>query len=146
MLNLWQKNNVFKSEIIQPLLDMAAGIPPPVVTPVLPSTTAAMSNNTPGKQNQMEVILWIKTLLSVLVCCLLTCWNISLKWMLERSILQTPSRSGKPENMIINVGFIVCALSICLAYVGRWQENVFLAFHFVKIFSFEVGIYGKLAR
>ncbi|CAM9937934.1 unnamed protein product, partial [Bubo scandiacus] len=47
VLNLWQKNNVFKSEIIQPLLDMAAGIPPPVVTPVLPSTTAAMSNNTP---------------------------------------------------------------------------------------------------
>ncbi|NP_001089259.1 SR-related CTD associated factor 8 L homeolog [Xenopus laevis] len=47
VLNLWQKNNVFKSEIIQPLLDMAAGIPPPVVTPVLPSTTAAMSN-TPG--------------------------------------------------------------------------------------------------
>ncbi|NXL45693.1 SCAF8 protein, partial [Podilymbus podiceps] len=48
VLNLWQKNNVFKSEIIQPLLDMAAGIPPPVVTPVLPSTTAALSNNTPG--------------------------------------------------------------------------------------------------
>ncbi|NWX23047.1 SCAF8 protein, partial [Aegotheles bennettii] len=48
VLNLWQKNNVFKSEIIQPLLDMAAGIPPPVVTPVLPSTTATMSNNTPG--------------------------------------------------------------------------------------------------
>ncbi|XP_039767070.1 SR-related and CTD-associated factor 8 isoform X1 [Ornithorhynchus anatinus] len=48
VLNLWQKNNVFKSEIIQPLLDMAAGIPPPVVTPVLPCTTATMSNNTPG--------------------------------------------------------------------------------------------------
>ncbi|XP_053149512.1 SR-related and CTD-associated factor 8 isoform X3 [Hemicordylus capensis] len=48
VLNLWQKNNVFKSEIIQPLLDMAAGIPPPVVTPVLPGTTATMSNNTPG--------------------------------------------------------------------------------------------------
>ncbi|XP_010121993.1 PREDICTED: protein SCAF8-like, partial [Chlamydotis macqueenii] len=47
VLNLWQKNNVFKSEIIQPLLDMAGGNPP-VVTPVLPSTTAAMSNNTPG--------------------------------------------------------------------------------------------------
>ncbi|KAF6115998.1 SR-related CTD associated factor 8 [Phyllostomus discolor] len=47
VLNLWQKNNVFKSEIIQPLLDMAAGIPPPVVTPVLAGTTAAMSN-TPG--------------------------------------------------------------------------------------------------
>ncbi|KAM4865613.1 SR-related and CTD-associated factor 8 isoform 1-T1 [Thomomys bottae] len=46
VLNLWQKNNVFKSEIIQPLLDMAAGIPPPVVTPVL-AGTAAMSN-TPG--------------------------------------------------------------------------------------------------
>ncbi|KAL0623198.1 SR-related and CTD-associated factor 8 [Plecturocebus cupreus] len=44
VLNLWQKNNVFKSEIIQPLLDMAAGIPPPVVTPVLASTTTAMSN------------------------------------------------------------------------------------------------------
>ncbi|XP_075059501.1 SR-related and CTD-associated factor 8 isoform X2 [Mixophyes fleayi] len=47
VLNLWQKNNVFKSEIIQPLLDMAAGIPPPVVTPVLPSNAATVSN-TPG--------------------------------------------------------------------------------------------------
>ncbi|KAM4043282.1 SR-related and CTD-associated factor 8 isoform 1-T5 [Anomaloglossus baeobatrachus] len=47
VLNLWQKNNVFKSEIIQPLLDMAAGIPPPVVTPVFPSTAAAIGN-TPG--------------------------------------------------------------------------------------------------
>ncbi|MEE6475356.1 hypothetical protein FKM82_010724 [Ascaphus truei] len=48
VLNLWQKNNVFKSEIIQPLLDMAAGIlPPHVFTPVLPSTAAAVSN-TPG--------------------------------------------------------------------------------------------------
>ncbi|XP_053566951.1 SR-related and CTD-associated factor 8 isoform X2 [Bombina bombina] len=47
VLNLWQKNNVFKSEIIQPLLDMAAGIAPPVVTPVLPSTAPAVSN-TPG--------------------------------------------------------------------------------------------------
>ncbi|KAM9317033.1 LOW QUALITY PROTEIN: SR-related and CTD-associated factor 8 [Gastrophryne carolinensis] len=47
VLNLWQKNNVFKSEIIQPLLDMAAGIPPPVVTPILPSTTATVIN-TPG--------------------------------------------------------------------------------------------------
>ncbi|XP_044145870.1 SR-related and CTD-associated factor 8 isoform X2 [Bufo gargarizans] len=47
VLNLWQKNNVFRSEIIQPLLDMAAGIPPPVVTPVFPSTAAAVSN-TPG--------------------------------------------------------------------------------------------------
>uniref|UniRef100_A0A8C3PX94 SR-related CTD associated factor 8 n=1 Tax=Chrysolophus pictus TaxID=9089 RepID=A0A8C3PX94_CHRPC len=42
VLNLWQKNNVGYSPT------MAAGIPPPVVTPVLPSTTAAMSNNTPG--------------------------------------------------------------------------------------------------
>lgn len=56
VLNLWQKNNVFKSEIIQPLLDMAAGIPPPVVTPVLPGTTATMSNNTPGNKSVMNVL------------------------------------------------------------------------------------------
>ncbi|XP_064411985.1 SR-related and CTD-associated factor 8 isoform X3 [Latimeria chalumnae] len=48
VLNLWQKNNVFKSDIIQPLLDMAAGLPPPSVTPVLPSTAAPVSSNTPG--------------------------------------------------------------------------------------------------
>lgn len=64
---------MFKSEIIQPLLDMAAGIPPPVVTPVLPSTTAAMSNNTPGKQGQVKTILGIKTLVLALVHWLLTC-------------------------------------------------------------------------
>uniref|UniRef100_A0A8C6PTM7 SR-related CTD associated factor 8 n=1 Tax=Nothobranchius furzeri TaxID=105023 RepID=A0A8C6PTM7_NOTFU len=48
VLNLWQKNAVFKSDIIQPLLDMAAGIPPPSSTPVLPSTAAPINNTTPG--------------------------------------------------------------------------------------------------
>uniref|UniRef100_A0A8C7WQ81 SR-related CTD associated factor 8 n=1 Tax=Oryzias sinensis TaxID=183150 RepID=A0A8C7WQ81_9TELE len=48
VLNLWQKNAVFKSDIIQPLLDMAAGIPPPSTTPVLPSSAAPVNNTTPG--------------------------------------------------------------------------------------------------
>ncbi|KAK6490176.1 SR-related and CTD-associated factor 8 [Huso huso] len=48
VLNLWQKNNVFKSDIIQPLLDMAAGLPPPSLTPVIASTAATVSSNTPG--------------------------------------------------------------------------------------------------
>ncbi|CAG09877.1 unnamed protein product, partial [Tetraodon nigroviridis] len=48
VLNLWQKNSVFKSDIIQPLLDMAAGIPPPSVTPVMPGSAAPVNNTTPG--------------------------------------------------------------------------------------------------
>ncbi|XP_062864102.1 SR-related and CTD-associated factor 8 isoform X2 [Trichomycterus rosablanca] len=48
VLNLWQKNNVFKSDIIQPLLDMAAGLPPPSVTPVTASTALPVNNATPG--------------------------------------------------------------------------------------------------
>ncbi|KAG7509695.1 SCAF8 isoform X1 [Solea senegalensis] len=48
VLNLWQKNAVFKSDIIQPLLDMAAGIAPPSVTPVMPSSAAPVNNTTPG--------------------------------------------------------------------------------------------------
>lgn len=48
VLNLWQKNAVFKSDIIQPLLDMAAGIVPPSVTPVMSSSAAPVSNTTPG--------------------------------------------------------------------------------------------------
>ncbi|XP_035023861.2 SR-related and CTD-associated factor 8 isoform X2 [Hippoglossus stenolepis] len=48
VLNLWQKNAVFKSDIIQPLLDMAAGIAPPSVTPVMSSSAAAVNNATPG--------------------------------------------------------------------------------------------------
>ncbi|KAM9787178.1 SR-related and CTD-associated factor 8 isoform X1 [Syngnathus typhle] len=48
VLNLWQKNAVFKSDIIQPLLDMAAGIPPPSVTPVMPGSAAPVNNTTPG--------------------------------------------------------------------------------------------------
>uniref|UniRef100_A0AAY4CLH4 SR-related CTD associated factor 8 n=1 Tax=Denticeps clupeoides TaxID=299321 RepID=A0AAY4CLH4_9TELE len=48
VLNLWQKNNVFKSDIIQPLLDMAAGLPPPSVTPVSTSSAAPVNNTTPG--------------------------------------------------------------------------------------------------
>lgn len=48
VLNLWQKNAVFKSDIIQPLLDMAAGIAPPSVTPVMASSAAPVNNTTPG--------------------------------------------------------------------------------------------------
>ncbi|XP_027012867.1 SR-related and CTD-associated factor 8 isoform X1 [Tachysurus fulvidraco] len=48
VLNLWQKNIVFKSDIIQPLLDMAVGIPPPSVTPVSASTAVPVNNATPG--------------------------------------------------------------------------------------------------
>ncbi|KAM9466724.1 SR-related and CTD-associated factor 8 [Clarias gariepinus] len=48
VLNLWQKNSVFKSDIIQPLLDMAAGLPPPSVTPVPASTAVPVNNVTPG--------------------------------------------------------------------------------------------------
>ncbi|XP_061824586.2 SR-related and CTD-associated factor 8-like isoform X1 [Nerophis lumbriciformis] len=48
VLNLWQKNAVFKSDIIQPLLDMAAGIPPPSLTPIMPSSVAPVNNTTPG--------------------------------------------------------------------------------------------------
>lgn len=48
VLNLWQKNNVFKSDIIQPLLDMAAGLPPPSVTPVSASSAIPVNSTTPG--------------------------------------------------------------------------------------------------
>lgn len=49
VLNLWQKNSVFKSDIIQPLLDMAAGLPPPSVTPVSASSAVPVNSTTPGK-------------------------------------------------------------------------------------------------
>ena len=52
VLNLWQKNAVFKSDIIQPLLDMAAGLPPPSVTPVMASSTAPANNATPGQSGR----------------------------------------------------------------------------------------------
>lgn len=48
VLNLWQKNSVFKSDIIQPLLDMAAGLPPPSIIPVPASTAVPVNNATPG--------------------------------------------------------------------------------------------------
>lgn len=54
VLNLWQKNAVFKSDIIQPLLDLAAGIPPPSVTPVMPGSAAQVNNTTPGRSTQMK--------------------------------------------------------------------------------------------
>lgn len=49
VLNLWQKNNVFKSDIIQPLLDMAAGLPPPSVMPISASSAVPINSTTPGK-------------------------------------------------------------------------------------------------
>uniref|UniRef100_A0A8C1QXX3 SR-related CTD associated factor 8 n=1 Tax=Cyprinus carpio TaxID=7962 RepID=A0A8C1QXX3_CYPCA len=48
VLNLWQKNNVFKSDIVQPLLDMAAGLPPPSFTPVSASSAVPVNSTTPG--------------------------------------------------------------------------------------------------
>lgn len=56
VLNLWQKNAVFKSDIIQPLLDMAAGIPPPSVTPVIPSSAAPVNNTTPGQSKRCSSV------------------------------------------------------------------------------------------
>lgn len=46
MLNLWQKNNVFKSEIIQPLLDMAAGT----------SATAPMAENATNNEGRNGIL------------------------------------------------------------------------------------------
>lgn len=54
VLNLWQKNSVFKSDIIQPLLDMAAGLPPPSVTPVSASSAVPVNSTTPGKLYTMH--------------------------------------------------------------------------------------------
>ncbi len=51
VLNLWQKNNVFKSDIIQPLLDMAAGLPPPSVMPISSSSAVPINSTTPGKMH-----------------------------------------------------------------------------------------------
>lgn len=61
VLNLWQKNAVFKSDIIQPLLDMAAGIPPPTVTPVMPSSAAPVNNTTPGQSSADTAVGYFKT-------------------------------------------------------------------------------------
>lgn len=57
VLNLWQKNAVFKSDIIQPLLDMAAGIAPPSITPVMSCSSAPVNNATPG-QSECAPIKW----------------------------------------------------------------------------------------
>ncbi|TTE07129.1 Protein SCAF8 [Bagarius yarrelli] len=53
VLNLWQKNSVFKSDIIQPLLDMAAGIPPPR-TPATPATPANIMPSLPDWASQIS--------------------------------------------------------------------------------------------
>lgn len=46
VLNLWQKNGVFKIEIIQPLLDMAAGT----------SATAPMTENATNNEGMNDII------------------------------------------------------------------------------------------
>uniref|UniRef100_S4RNS5 SR-related CTD associated factor 8 n=1 Tax=Petromyzon marinus TaxID=7757 RepID=S4RNS5_PETMA len=51
VLNLWQKNNVFGSEIIQPLLDMAAGIPHPAAASSGPSAQQQAAAITPATPN-----------------------------------------------------------------------------------------------
>lgn len=71
VLNLWQKNAVFKSDIIQPLLDMAAGIPPPSVTPVMPGSAAPVNNTTPGQSTPTTAsipLLSLSALTDLCVC------------------------------------------------------------------------------
>uniref|UniRef100_A0A8D2N1R0 CID domain-containing protein n=1 Tax=Zonotrichia albicollis TaxID=44394 RepID=A0A8D2N1R0_ZONAL len=46
VLNLWQKNGVFKIEIIQPLLDMAAGT----------SATAPMAENATNNEGRNDIL------------------------------------------------------------------------------------------
>lgn len=46
VLNLWQKNGVFKIEIIQPLLDMAAGT----------STAAPMTENATNNEGMNDIM------------------------------------------------------------------------------------------
>lgn len=48
VLNLWQKNGVFKIEIIQPLLDMAAGT----------SATAPMTENATNNEGMNDIITY----------------------------------------------------------------------------------------
>lgn len=50
VLNLWQKNGVFKIEIIQPLLDMAAGT----------SATAPMTENATNNEGMNDIITSFK--------------------------------------------------------------------------------------
>lgn len=50
VLNLWQKNGVFKIEIIQPLLDMAAGT----------SATAPMTENATNNEGMNNIITSFK--------------------------------------------------------------------------------------
>lgn len=69
VLNLWQKNAVFKSDIIQPLLDMAAGIAPPIVTPIMPSSASQVNNTTPGQSKRhaslYTLTMWILNLFDI---------------------------------------------------------------------------------
>lgn len=55
VLNLWQKNGVFKIEVIQPLLDMAAG-----------SSSAALSYTGADEPGNLFMILFLNTFL---LCC-----------------------------------------------------------------------------
>lgn len=66
VLNLWQKNSVFKSDIIQPLLDMAAGLPPPSVTPVTSQSAAPVNSTTPGRYTEIHINIrfWMDFLLN----------------------------------------------------------------------------------
>ncbi|XP_078505305.1 SR-related and CTD-associated factor 8 [Lissotriton helveticus] len=59
VLNLWQKNNVFKSDIIQPLLDMASGIVPPIA-PIFPSSASNVGSSS-GRRSAQVVKHWVRS-------------------------------------------------------------------------------------
>lgn len=97
VLNLWQKNAVFKSDIIQPLLDMAAGIPPPSITPVMPSSAAQVNNTTPGQSEYTHTCTLCNNLFdTTLECACFMVYN-------ETSVSVcpgTPATPATPANIV----------------------------------------------
>lgn len=91
VLNLWQKNAVFKSDIIQPLLDMAAGIPPPSVTPVMATSAAPVNNTTPGQS--VCKTLYIKPNVLLL-------WDSASGYTISSLYLGTPATPATPANIV----------------------------------------------
>lgn len=92
VLNLWQKNAVFKSDIIQPLLDMAAGIPPPSVTPVIPSSAAPVNNTTPGQSEYIHSFT-VTNLFNTTI----EFDELMVGFITPRSVFRHPSYSGYPS-------------------------------------------------
>uniref|UniRef100_A0A8C7XMF8 SR-related CTD-associated factor 4a n=1 Tax=Oryzias sinensis TaxID=183150 RepID=A0A8C7XMF8_9TELE len=148
VLNLWQKNGVFKIEVIQPLLDMAAASgsgaaafesanepgssPPPAKEPVTVVTANSSTTSVPPLQNS-DAFAAVAQLFQTSQG-----QQVGLNKLLDRFDYDDEPETGeetKKDETSSHKWFIVQALPLFLLWLLIKKKNIFLFYYFDPSFS-----------